>query len=307
MGLSAGRSHRARGRLRRAVARARGRGATGIRVTAALAAVLLTAGLVVRLSVSLTSFSPRVREQLSTTGEVRMTSNAVATPLFARVVLAPGEQVETCVRVVVDSSVDPDPVTLHVDGRTDWPQLARYVVLRVEEGSRRGDGTRRQQVSRDCDGFQPDDELVSTSLSDALARFGPSATPLQRWDPAPGSAARWYRVGLQLAADAPAAVQAQRIDALRFTWTATAVPARAAWVDASLLLASSLAEHSLVPLLVMLAAAILFIGVQDRIDRHDPKLALAAVSAEPLVFAPATATLAAEGPSARTPNGQPEG
>ncbi len=272
-----------------------------------LAALLLTAGLVVRLSVSLTSLSPTARDEAGTSGELALTSNAKGIPLFVAETLAPGEVAATCVKVAVDSPVDPEPVTLHVEGPAAPGPLTRHVILTVEEGARlHDDATTAEAAARDCAGFRTEHHLSEGPLADALAGPGWSTGSLRPWDPRPGSAAKWYRIGLRLASDAPAGVMGQRIDGLRFVWSTTAATQRAGWVDGSLLLAGSLAEHSLVPLLVMLCTAILFIGVQDRIDRHDPKLATAPISSEPLVFAPSF-VVAHGGRDARTPNGQPPG
>lgn len=244
------------------------RGAWGIRVAAVVAALIVASGLVVRLSVSLMSGSPQAQQAVGGgVGELQMETDAGGTPLFDDVRMTPGAVAESCVRVRTRAAAQPGPTRLTLAG-SDSP-LADALLLRVTSGT-----------GLDCSGGEvvADGRLVDhLAGTDGLWTDGGS----------PGIAERWYHFEVTMDPASGNELMGQRMDALSLSWDAELVPNSALSLPfRTVLFATGVAERSIIPLLWLLALSIGFVGIQSRIDRHDPKLALAPVDRMELEFVP---------------------
>jgi hypothetical protein len=260
-------------RLRR---RAFRRGSLSVRFTAMVAALLLTSGIVIRLSAAMSSLSPQARQELAGTSELILRDDAAGVPMFSQVVLQPGEPVVRCIGVSVLAASTPAPVRLGLSGATGDPALTSATRLTVERG--------HAEPGAGCDGFVARETVATGTLADLN---GAAAAPV--WSPAAGEARAVYRITAELT-DASDELQGLAVGGLTFTWdSGVGVAARGELLQKALLLAASVAQNAILPLLLMLTFAILFLGVQDRIDRHDPKLAMTPPPGEPLTFEPVRA------------------
>lgn len=254
------------------------------RIAAALAALLLVGGLVVRGSLGLRSETPEryVRTDpvtgLIVDGSAGLTTSA-AEPLFDGVVLHPGQTVEACVRIDYRGSADPDAVALELADVTGSSDLARGLTMVVDRGSL-GDAT-------GCSSFVAAATVGAGPLDALAGREG--ATALGAWDPDAGEHAAWYRFRVTLDPGVEDQLQGETV-ATGFTWSALAAPESSSWMGRLTLLVGTVARNSIIPMLLLLAVTVLFLGIQDRIDRRDPKLALAPVTQEPLPFTPRSAS-----------------
>lgn len=255
--------------------------AIGLRVAASIAALLLAVGLTIRLSVSLSGESPTAREKIIATdgGELVVSTDVTGRPLFDDALLVPGEDVSRCVRVDTRSRSDPEPLVLQLAGVRGNRALADAMRLTIEYGVANDPVT-----TGACDGFESSGTLASGPVSRLVEDHGDPSGALRAADPRPGVSSTWYRVTVNLPLDAPEQVQGTRLTGLALTWETQATQLPTRWTDRSIRLATSVAEHSILPLLLMGVVAVLFLAIQDRIDRRDPKLAKAPSVARELDF-----------------------
>jgi hypothetical protein len=244
-----------------------------LQVVGALAALLLVTGLVVRGSIGLYSgggsgiveVDPETGAivgggvQLIPTGSV---------PLFDGVELTPGEDASACLGIEHRGEVSLTSVHLQLPLVEGPDELLRAVEVQLERGTGVGAG---------CEGFVAEDATTGT-----LQELRDGATGWSSWAPHDGDRAV-YRVTLSLPDGAPAELQGAR-GAVGFRWVATAEPTGTDLFSRALMLLAEVARDALLPLLLLIVVAVLFLGIQDRIDRRDPKLALAAVIEEPEPF-----------------------
>lgn len=254
-----------------------------LHLVGAVAALLLVAGLVTRGTVGLTRPpGERIVTVDAQTGAV--TSGGVeldalqAQPLFPDVHLVPGEPVAACIEIARSGQVPLETVALRFDAAEGSSLLLDRLHLRVERGP--------AGVGADCAGFEPVAEIVDGRLLDLTEP--PTRSGWSSWRPV-GEESVSYRFSVVLPAeDLVAELQGTRAR-VDFLWVATAEPTGDALSPRLAMLALAFARDALLPLLALGVLAVLFLGVQDRIDRRDPKLALAAVHEEPREFRDATA------------------
>ncbi len=262
-----------------------------LQVVGAVAALLLVTGLIVRASVGLqhppderiVTVDPR--SGAVTSGGVALRSNLRA-PLFDDVVLAPGDVVTECIAIDYRGDVLVDDVLLQLAQTAGSRELMGALDVTVERGVAGRAG---------CDGFTPQARIASASLAQ-LAAGGdrPASAGRQRWTPTDGERAT-YRFTVALGDGAAEVVEGERVTT-DFRWIATAVPVGGDLGSRLGMLLLAFARDGIIPLLIMIVVAVLFLGVQDRIDRRDPKLAHAAVSDEPELFIdPVLLTVAGRG------------
>lgn len=251
----------------------------GLRVVVALAGLVLVTGMVVRLSVPLSSRSSGARAALGDVAEVEVHADRTA-PLFDRAVLVPGRPSSSCLTVRTEGIGDPDPLTVEIESAAAGPALASATWVTVEHG--------RSTAAEGCDGFTPVGVVAADTLAALLADHGgPGGAPLPSVDPRPGIAETTFRITLLLDVDAPPSVAGAAVEGLDLRWrTAVAEPSEEPLATQALLVLGGVAEHSVVPLMALLSIGLVFLGVQDRIDRRDPKLAAAPVVRGHIEFPP---------------------
>lgn len=249
--------------------RNRPRGQTvAMQVATAMAALLLAGGLVIRMSAPLSSSSPSARHSITNNGMLDMSLDR-STPLFGQVVLTPGVAQHACAVARVSSPDDLADSSLLFNGFSGSASLAAVTWVRIETAA-------APSGPAPCEDFQPETVVVDGLLADV--GFGGSgiAPPSTNAPVEPRDV--WFRVSLLLPETAPTEVQGQAVSSMEVEWTVSVLTtSERRWSEQVLLLLGGLAEHSVLPLLTMLIAALLFLGIQDRIDRRDPKLAVAPV------------------------------
>lgn len=256
-----------------------------LHVVGAVAALLLVAGLVIRGTVSLTRApDERIVTVDTVTGQVlsggvQLTPGRVR-PMFPDVHLEPGVARSACIEVAHDGEVPLDTVALRLDATEGSSLLLDRLVLGIERGA--------PGVGDDCTGFSPVADVASGRLLDLTEP--PSPAGWSSWRPA-GNEVTSYRFTVLLPDDAAVdALQGTRAR-VDFLWVATAEPAGGLVAPRMLMLLLAVARDALLPLLLLVVVAVLFLGVQDRIDRRDPKLARAAVHEEPRTFRDAASSV----------------
>lgn len=246
----------------------------------AVAGLLLVGGLVTRGSIVL-SRSPDQRivavdpaTGAVTSGGVVLAAERVR-PLFPDVHLVPGVGHSACVDVAHVGEVPLDTVAVRIGEVEGATRLLQQLHLEIERGA--------PGVADDCAGFVPLAQVTAGTVPDLLE--APAAAGWASWQPV-GTERSSYRFTVTLL-DTPAAASLQGTRAgVDFLWTATATAVGDGFGEKLALVALGVARDVVPPLLVLLVLAVLFLGVQDRIDRLDPKLAAAAVHEEPNTFRP---------------------
>jgi hypothetical protein len=243
-----------------------------LQVVGALAALLLVTGLIVRGSIGLYGGGGGIVEVDPETGAVLGGGVQLiptrSVPLFDDVELAPGEDASACLGIEHRSEVPLTSVLLQLPLVEGPDELLRAVEVQLERGTGTGDG---------CEGFVAEDATSAT-----LEELRDDAPGWSSWAPLDGDRAV-YRVTLSLPDGVPAELQGAAGTA-DFRWVATAEPTGTDLLSRALMLLAEVARDALLPLLLLIVVAVLFLGIQDRIDRRDPKLALAAVIEEPEPF-----------------------
>ena len=242
-----------------------------IQLSALLAALLLSGGLVLRISSTLSPVAPETRTDTAAERAIELRDGAGGVTLFEDVALAPGESAERCVTVRATGTRVPDGVQLTASSRID-PALAPWLQVDVTRGPALGDG-------RSCDGFRSQHPLVSGQAEPVLASLdrGVVWTPVasERIPAFPGHATS-YRVVATLLPDAPDAIQGTDLS-FDLEWSTTFDRTGTGLLDRGLALVVRFTEDSMIPMLAILALAILFLGMQDRLDTATPRLSQAAL------------------------------
>lgn len=240
-----------------------------IQLSAMLAALLLSAGLVFRISATLTPIAPETRSDTTARQAIQLRDGAYGMTLFDEVAMAPGESESRCLTVRATGTRTPDAVIMDATSRID-PALAPWVHLDVARGPALGDG-------RSCDGFEATEIVVAGQVERVMEalRRGVDWTPGPE-EAIPGGHGTSYRLTATLLPDAPDAIQgtAMSFDLL---WSTTFDRAGSGLFDRGLALAIRFTEDSMIPMLAILALAILFLGIQDRLDTATPRLSQAAL------------------------------
>lgn len=251
----------------------------GVQVMTALAALVLAGGLVVRMSAPLGSSSPSARQALGANGVLELHADR-DTPLFDEVSLLPGHPVAACARLRTDAPDTPGPIQLSLKGYEGSHALAAATIMTVEHGLVEDD-------TAGCPSFRPDTTVASGTIADLQRLHGLDGTPIAGGDAAAGQSEDWFRVTVELPRTAPSAVQGHSIGDLGIRWSTTmASPAERSLRERASLVMAAVTEHSVIPLMLVVVLALLFLGVQDRFDRQDPKLALAPIVRGAMVFEP---------------------
>jgi hypothetical protein len=249
-------------------------GVLGLRIAACVAGLLLAAGLIVRVSVALSPGSPEAGGAIGAPADaVALSTDVTGRPLFDGVELAPDRPVEACIAVRTHATRDVGPLGLFMTGFSGSAAMADALLVVVEEGPPAGD----------CAGFAPERVVVEGHLGAVLGAHGDGARAAR---PADGTTAavRWYRIRITLPADAPAEARGGRIDRLDLAWTTLPIDEEPGDRERQLAFAMGVAQRTVLPLLLMLVLSVLFLGVQDRVDRREPKLADAPDEDELLPF-----------------------
>jgi hypothetical protein len=249
-----------------------------LQVVGALAALLFVGALVLRASVGLhvdvdgdriIGVDPETGEVLG--GAVQLIPSANQ-PLFDDVRLLPGEQASACLRIEHRGEVRLDAVRLQLADIAGPEALLRALRLEVA----RSDGTERR-----CEDLEVDEVIEGPlrELTDPTDR-----STWSNWVPGDGESAT-FRFTISLAEGVADALQGATATS-DFQWTATARPTGGSLAERLVMLLMAVARDALLPILLLVVLGVLFLGIQDRIDRQDPKLALAAVVEEPEPFQP---------------------
>jgi hypothetical protein len=247
-------------------------------VVAVAAALLLASAWVGRLSSGLQEVSTSARHGvIGVTGvdeDVVLTTDAGTVPMLDDVVLDPGEEVVHCVGVEARTLADPEPVVLHLDGRSS--PLAAHLEVEIASGELLGD--------TDCPERVPT-AVTGGSLATILNRLGPDGPGWTVADPAAGITRWWFRVRAVLDADTPSELQSAVVEDVTLRWSTATGELRASTLEERTeRFVIGVTEDAALPLVLMVVAGLLFLGVQDRIDAHDPKLALAPVDRRTVGF-----------------------
>lgn len=238
-------------------------------VAAALAAAtVLASAWVLRLSGTLVERSEAAQVAItgSTTTELVVEDDAGDVPLLDRVVLDPGEPLVRCINVRTRTLADPDPLVLHLDAPTS--PLADFIDVELAGGADRGE---------EC-GEQEPLLVTSGSLSRMLDRLDTDGPGWALVDPPAGATTWWYRVELVLTDALPAELIGTSVEDLTLRWSTAAAERRDSPLsERAEVFVVGVTENAAGPLVLLLVGALMFLGVHDRIDADDPKLALAPV------------------------------
>lgn len=218
----------------------------------------------------------------------------------------PGDLDTACVTVTYDGRV---PARIRLHGSTTGTGLDRFLQVTITRGRL------PQNSSPSCEGFEPDEtDHIGAGpgviYQGTLDRF-PDDPASAHIDPTPSSPAAWtdgeahaYRVAVLLADQNTA----QGLNATQaFAWSAEAAPLHPSGqgfaedsggglledvkrlLEALAHVATEVGKRAVLPF-VLIFVLVGFLIVQDRIDRRDPKLALAPIYPDPdLPFLPPSA------------------
>lgn len=248
-----------------------------IQLSAMLAALVLSAGLVLRISTTLTAVAPETRSDTAAKAAIQIRDDRNGVTMFQGVDLAPGTGHERCITIRATGSRTPDEIVLAAVSSID-PALAPWVQLEVARGPVLADD------SGACDGFVTGETVAAgpfTSVMDQLDRgrpWIPSPT-----DVIPGGHAATYRVTATLLEETPNEIQGARAN-FDLLWASDFDPTGQNLLERTLALAVRFTEDSIVPMLAIIALAILFLGIQDRLDVATPRLSKAALFDEIIEF-----------------------
>ena len=247
-----------------------------IQLSAMLAAMLLSAGLVLRISATLSPVAPETRDDTAAKQAIQVRDGANGVTLFEDVALAPGHPEERCVTIRATGTRTPERVLMAATSRID-STFAPWLHLDVARGQALGDG-------RACDGFVEDETVLSGRADAVLAALDDGVA----WEPRPteaipGGHGVSYRLRATLLPEAPNEIQGTSSQ-FDLVWSTTFDRAGSGLLDRGLALAVRFTEDSMVPMLAILALAILFLGIQDRLDTATPRLSQAALFDEMVEF-----------------------
>lgn len=247
-----------------------------IQLSAMLAALLLSAGLVLRISATLTPIAPETRSDTAAVQAIQLRDGANGVTLFDEVALAPGESASRCLTVRATGTRTPDVVVMDATSQIN-PDLAPWLHLDVTRGPALGDG-------RSCEGFEAREVVASGEVDRVMAALHRGVD----WTPAPGQEipgghGTSYRLTATLLPEAPDSIQGTSMS-FDLEWSTTFDRAGSGLLDRGLALAIRFTEDSMIPMLAILALAILFLGIQDRLDTATPRLSKAALFDEVVEF-----------------------
>lgn len=247
-----------------------------IQVSAALAALVLSAGLVLRISTTLTAVSPETRSDTAARAAIQVRDGLGGVAMFEGVDLAPGTWAERCITVLATGSRTPDEVVMEATSAVD-PALAPWVRLDVARGPALGNG-------RECDGFVTTETVAAGPYLDVMDSMDQGFA----WVPAageeiPGGHAVTYRIRAELLPETPNQIQGARAN-FDLVWATQFDPTGQTLLERALAFIVRFSEDSMVPMLVIVALAILFLGIQDRLDVATPRLSKAALFDEFVEF-----------------------
>ena len=137
---------------------------------------------------------------------------------------------------------------------------------------------------RQCDGFVPDETVAAGPYSDVMDAMDQGFA----WIPAvgqeiPGGHAVTYRIRAQLLPETPNEIQGARAN-FDLVWATQFDPTGQNLLERARALIVRFSEDSIVPMLGIIALAILFLGIQDRLDVATPRLSKAALFDEFVEF-----------------------
>lgn len=243
-----------------------------LRLAACVAGLVLVSGLVLRMSVMMQHTAPEAQASRSGPAAVTLSSDVNGRPLFDGVRLAPGQPADACITVRTHSPRDVGPLGVFLTGYSGDDGFAEALQVEISLGVGTGPPT--------CVGFEPDTVLVSTSLAEAVTGDHHAESAVR---PPEQESDAWYRVRVILPTEAATSAGGEVTD-VGITWTTLPLSDDLSPGDRARLLALRIVEASIIPLLLMLVITVLFLGVQDRIDRSEPKLVRAPVDIEDLGF-----------------------
>ena len=247
-----------------------------IQVSAMLAALVLSAGLVLRISTTLTAVAPETRSDTAAKAAVQIRDGLSGVAMFQSTDLAPGTSEERCITIRATGSRTPDEIVMEAASSVD-PALAPWVRLDVAQGPALGDG-------RGCDGFEVTETIAAGAYADVMDRLDGGVD----WVPGPGQEipgghAVSYRIRASLLADTPNEIQGARAN-FDLVWATQFDPTGQNLLERALAVIVRFSEDSIVPMLAIVALAILFLGIQDRLDVATPRLSKAALFDEIIEF-----------------------
>lgn len=247
-----------------------------IQLSAILASLLLSAGLVLRISATLTPVAPETRSDTAAKQAIQVRDDVNGLALFDAVHLSPGVPEERCITVRATGTRTPEEVRMRAASSVDG-DLAPWLRLTVDEGPALDRG-------RDCTGFDARTTVAAGGIVNVLEQLDSGIT----WEPdpadaIPGGHAVTYRLRAELLGDAPNEIMgtASQFD---LNWSTTFDPAGEDFLGRSLAVAIRFTEDSMIPMLAIVALGILFLGVQDRLDSATPRLSQAALFDEVIEF-----------------------
>lgn len=247
-----------------------------VQLAAMLAGLLLATGMVLRISTTLSPIAPETRTDIAAERAIQLRDGALQVTLFPDVALAPGESASRCITVSATGTRVPEEVRMVAASVLD-ERLGEWLRLDISRGPQIGNG-------RFCNGFVPT-ELV---LSGTAAELVPVLDAGVPWVPAageeiPGGHATTYQLIATLLEDAPDSVQGASL-AFDLAWESEFDAVARGALAQSFALAVRFTEDSMIPMLAILSLAILFLGIQDRLDTSTPRLARAALFEETVEF-----------------------
>lgn len=240
-----------------------------IQLSAMLAALLLATGLVVRISATLSPVAPETRDDTAAKKAIELRDGAYGVALFDGIQLAPGQPHDRCITVRATGTRTPERVVMEATSSID-PALAPWLDLEISRGQAIGDG-------RSCEGWTGGETILQGGAEQVLAALERGVD----WQPTPSQAIPGghgvtYRLRAMLLPETPNAIQGAATE-FDLVWSAPFDPAGSGLLGRSLALALRFTEDSMVPMLAILALAILFLGIQDRLDTATPRLSEAAL------------------------------
>ena len=178
--------------------------------------------------------------------------------------------------MLATGSRTPDEIIMEAASAID-PALAPWVRLDVARGPALGNG-------RQCDGFVATEAVVAGTYTDVMTSLDQGFA----WVPAvgeeiPGGHAVTYRIRAELLPDTPNEIQGARAN-FDLVWATQFDPTGQNLLERALAVIVRFSEDSIVPMLVIVALAILFLGIQDRLDVATPRLSKAALFDEFVEF-----------------------
>lgn len=197
-------------------------------LVAALLALALTAGLVIRTSSAVFTAQTDNTDNSLQAGTIVLTDDDGGATALTMSNIAPGEYSENCIVVEYDGSLDPERVSVFSTSAF-VPSVAGMedqVNITIEQGAATSTGS-----FGDCSGFSPDVTLVEAEpLSSWHARATDYDSGDGTWNPGldPNPQTRMYRITLQLDLATDNTFQGASLTGINISWAtrSTASPGR---------------------------------------------------------------------------------